>query len=126
MKELGQPSEYKFTAPTVGMLDSFPNPSPGREYTITLKTGEFTSLCPITGQPDFADVVIEYVPGRKCVETKSLKLYLFAFRNEGAFMEATCNKIISDLCEAVAPHSCSVTMAFGVRGGILTTVTARR
>ena len=103
---------------------TFPNPSPGRDYLIHMQIPEFTCLCPITGQPDFATIVLDYIPDRKCVELKSLKLYIWSFRNEGAFHEAVTNRILNDLVKALAPRFMRVTAKFRVRGGILTSVVA--
>jgi 7-cyano-7-deazaguanine reductase len=105
-------------------LDTFPNPKPGRDYTIEFTCPEFTCLCPKTGQPDFATVTIRYVPGRTCVELKSLKLYLWSFRNEGHFHEAVTNRILDDLVAAVRPRRMEVVGDFLIRGGIHTVVTA--
>jgi 7-cyano-7-deazaguanine reductase len=104
-------------------LETFENPRRGRDYRITFECPEFTCLCPITGQPDFATILIEYVPGELCVELKSLKLYLWSYRDEGAFHEAVTNGICDDLVAAIAPRSVTVTGKFWVRGGISTTVT---
>ena len=104
-------------------LDTFPNPRQGRDYTIRFDCPEFTCLCPITGQPDFATIEIEYVPDQLCVELKSLKLYLWSFRDEGAFHEAVTNRICDDLVAAIRPRRITVTGAFAVRGGITTRVT---
>ncbi|MCC6739790.1 MAG: NADPH-dependent 7-cyano-7-deazaguanine reductase QueF [Planctomycetia bacterium] len=106
-------------------LDTFPNPKPGREYVVRCETQEFTCVCPMTGQPDFATLTIEYVPARLCFELKSLKSYLWSYRNEGAFHEAVVNRILDDLVRAVKPRSMTVTGRFNVRGGIQTTVEAR-
>jgi 7-cyano-7-deazaguanine reductase len=106
-------------------LETFPNPEPGRDYTIEFTCAEFTCVCPRTGQPDFATITIRYVPDRTCVELKSLKLYLWSFRQEGHFHEAVTNRILSDLVEAVQPRSMEVVGDFKVRGGIHTVVTAR-
>ncbi len=106
-------------------LDTFPNPQPGRDYTIRMRIPEFTCLCPKTGQPDFATLHLEYVPERLCVELKSLKLYLWSFRDEGTFHEAVTNRICDDLVKAIAPRWVEVTGDFAVRGGIKTVVTAR-
>jgi 7-cyano-7-deazaguanine reductase len=106
-------------------LEVFPNPRPGREYTIRFECPEFTCLCPRTGQPDFATLRIEYVPDQSCVELKSLKLYLWSYRDEGAFHEAVTNRILDDLVKALAPRRMSVEGDFFVRGGIHTTVVAR-
>jgi 7-cyano-7-deazaguanine reductase len=104
-------------------LDTFPNPKPGRDYHINFDCPEFTCLCPMTGQPDFATIVIDYVPDQLCVELKSLKLYLWSYRDEGAFHEAVTNRICDDIVAAIAPRSITVTGKFWVRGGISTTVT---
>lgn len=104
-------------------LETFANPRPGRDYRITFECPEFTCLCPLTGQPDFATILIEYVPDQLCVELKSLKLYLWSYRDEGAFHEAVTNRICDDLVAAIAPRSVTVTGKFWVRGGITTTVT---
>lgn len=111
------------TAASGGRLEIFPNPKPDRDYEISFETPEFTCLCPRTGQPDFATIRIRYVPGRDCVELKSLKLYLWSFRNEGAFHEAVVNRILDDLVQAVAPRRMTVEGDFLVRGGIHTVVT---
>ena len=105
-------------------LETFENPEPGRDYTIRIRVPEFTCLCPKTGQPDFATLHIEYVPDRLCVELKSLKLYVWSFREEGAFHEAVTNRILDDLVAAVAPRFMRLTAEFNVRGGIYTTVVA--
>ena len=105
-------------------LETFPNPEPGRDYIIEIETPEFTCLCPKTGQPDFATLTIEYVPDRLCVELKSLKLYVWSYRNEGHFHEQVTNTILNDLVAAVQPRWMQVRAAFYVRGGIYTTVTA--
>ncbi len=105
-------------------LDTFANPQPGRDYHIRFECPEFTCLCPMTGQPDFATIHIEYVPDQKCVELKSLKLYLWSYRDEGAFHEAVVNKILDDLVAAVDPREMTVVGSFLVRGGIHTEVTA--
>ena len=103
-------------------LESFDNPRPGREYEIRFECPEFTCLCPRTGQPDFATIRIRYVPGARCVELKSLKLYLWSFRNEGHFHEAVTNQILDDLVQALAPKKLVVEGDFLVRGGIHTVV----
>ncbi len=105
-------------------LETFENPMPGRNYTIRIDVPEFTCLCPKTGQPDFATFHIEYVPDRLCVELKSLKLYFWTYRDEGAFHEAVTNRVLDDLVAATAPHFMRVTAKFNVRGGIYTTVVA--
>ncbi|MCX7787313.1 MAG: preQ(1) synthase [Spirochaetes bacterium] len=99
-------------------LEAFPNKNPGRYYKVTLETEEFTCLCPITGQPDFAKIRIEYVPDTKIVESKSLKLYLWSYRNEGAFHEHVVNSILDDLVTLLDPHYIKVTGVFNLRGGI--------
>ena len=105
-------------------LDTFPNPKPERDYLIRFETPEFTCLCPKTGQPDFATVRVEYVPDRLCVELKSWKLYLWSYRDQGAFHEAVVNRILDDLVAAVHPRRARVEGDFNVRGGIHTTVAA--
>jgi 7-cyano-7-deazaguanine reductase len=105
-------------------LEHFPNPRPGREYEVRIETPEFTCLCPKTGQPDFAHIAIHYVPDELCVELKSLKLYLWSFRNEGHFHEDVTNRILDDLVALLAPKRMTVEAEFFVRGGIATTVTA--
>jgi 7-cyano-7-deazaguanine reductase len=106
-------------------LETFPNPHPERSYTIRFECPEFTCVCPRTGQPDFATIRIRYVPNERCVELKSLKLYLWSYRNEGAFHEAVTNRILDDLVRATEPRAIEVVGDFGVRGGIHTTVIAR-
>jgi 7-cyano-7-deazaguanine reductase len=105
-------------------LESFPNPKPGRDYTIRMRIPEFTCLCPKTGQPDFATLYLEYVPGRRCVELKALKLYVWSFRNEGHFHEDVTNRMLDDLVKATQPRFMRLTAVFNVRGGIYTHVSA--
>lgn len=105
-------------------LETFPNPQSERDYTIRFDIPEFTCLCPKTGQPDFATIKIEYVPAKLCVELKSLKLYMWSFRDEGAFHEAITNRILDDLVSAISPNFMRVRAEFYVRGGIYTTVVA--
>lgn len=105
-------------------LETFPNPSPERDYTIHMNLPEFTCLCPRTGQPDFANLDIEYIPDKLCVELKSLKLYIWSFRDRGAFHEAVTNEILSTLSGALTPRFMRITARFNVRGGIYTTVVA--
>ena len=105
-------------------LEAFPNRSPGRYYMVTLETDEFTCVCPATQQPDFATIKVEYVPDEKIVESKSFKLYIWSYRNEGVFHEHVVNKILEDLVETLDPHYCKVTGIFNVRGGIGITVEA--
>jgi len=104
-------------------LETFPNPEPKRDYTIAFTCPEFTCLCPRTGQPDFATIAIRYNPNRTCVELKSLKLYLWSFRNEGHFHEAVTNLILDDLVRVLRPRFLEVVGDFFVRGGIHTVVT---
>jgi 7-cyano-7-deazaguanine reductase len=103
-------------------LETFENPQPERDYTIRITIPEFTCLCPKTGQPDFAELILEYVPDQHCVELKSLKLYIWSFRDQGAFHEALTNEILTDLVNAVVPRYMRLTAKFNVRGGIYTTV----
>ena len=103
-------------------LENFPNPREGRDYTIRMELPEFTCLCPKTGQPDFAEFALEYVPDRLCVELKSLKLYLWSFRDEGHFHEDVTNRILDDLVAATQPKFMRLTGRFNVRGGIWTDV----
>lgn len=105
-------------------LEAFPNRSPGRYYLVTLQTDEFTCVCPATQQPDFASIKVEYVPDEKIVESKSFKLYIWSYRNEGVFHEHVVNKILEDLVEAIDPHYCKVTGVFNIRGGVGITVEA--
>ena len=105
-------------------LQTFVNPAPERDYRIQMEIPEFTCLCPMTGQPDFAVLSLEYVADRLCVELKSLKLYIWSFRNEGAFHEAVTNRICDDLVKALRPRYLRLTAKFNVRGGITTTVVA--
>jgi 7-cyano-7-deazaguanine reductase len=111
------------TAPSK-KLETFPNPQLQRQYTIRMRLPEFTCLCPKTGQPDFATLYLEYIPAQSCVELKSLKLYIWSFRDEGAFHEAVTNRILDDLVAATQPHFMRITAEFGVRGGIYTSVIA--
>lgn len=105
-------------------LEAFPNRSPERYYLVTLETNEFTCLCPMTGQPDFANIRVQYVPDEKVVESKSFKLYLWSYRNEGAFHEHVVNRILEDLVNTLDPHWCKVTGIFNIRGGIGITIEA--
>ncbi len=107
-------------------LEAFPNRAPGRYYLVTLETHEFTCLCPMTGQPDFATIRVEYVPDEKILESKSFKLYLWSYRNEGVFHEHVVNKILDDLVAVLDPHYIKVTGAFNIRGGIAITVEAEQ
>ena len=105
-------------------LQTFANPSPRRDYRICMEIPEFTCLCPLTGQPDFATLSLEYVPDRLCVELKSLKLYVWSFRGQGAFHEDVTNRILEDLVKATQPRFMRLTAKFNVRGGICTSVVA--
>ena len=105
-------------------LETFDNPNPERDYTIRMRIPEFTCLCPKTGQPDFATLYLDYVPDARCVELKSLKLYVWSFRDEGAFHEAITNRMLGDLVAATAPRVMRLTADFNVRGGIYTKVVA--
>ncbi len=105
-------------------LDTFPSPRPEREFEIAISCPEFTSVCPITGLPDFGDIRITYVPGDRCIELKSLKYYMVGYRNQGVFYEAATNQILDDLVAACRPRRMTVVGDFTVRGGIKTVVTA--
>ncbi|HTT04347.1 MAG TPA: preQ(1) synthase [Steroidobacteraceae bacterium] len=107
-------------------IEVFPNPAPGHDYTIRMRIPEFTCLCPRTGQPDFATLQLQYVPDHLCVELKALKLYLWSFRDRGAFHEAVTNEIIDHLASRLAPRFMRLTARFNVRGGIYTSVIAER
>ena len=117
---VGMPSKPSKT------LETFPNPEPARDYLIHMEIPEFTCLCPKTGQPDFATLVLDYIPDKACIELKSLKLYVWSYRNEGAFHEAVANRILDDLAKATRPRFMRLTARFYVRGGIFTTVVAER
>ena len=105
-------------------IETFPSPKPERDFTITHSCPEFTSVCPKTGQPDFGEIVLEYIPDRLCIELKSLKLYYFSFRQKGIFYEAVVNQILDDLSGACQPRWMRVTGLFNVRGGISSEVVA--
>jgi 7-cyano-7-deazaguanine reductase len=105
-------------------LETFPNPAPERDYRIRMEIPEFTCVCPMTGQPDFATLLLEYVPDRLCVELKSLKLYVWSYRDVGAFHEAVTNRILDDLARATRPRYLRIEAKFNVRGGIHTSVVA--
>ena len=115
--------KFVVTRPT-GKLDTFASPRPGRPFTITFETEEFTCLCPLTGQPDFAKIRISYQPDQLCVESKSLKLYFWSFRDKGAFHEAVTNQILDDLVKATKPFWMKVEGDFLIRGGIRTVIIA--
>jgi 7-cyano-7-deazaguanine reductase len=106
------------------ILEAFANPRPGRDYQIEFVFPEFTSLCPVTGQPDFATITVQYVPGKLCVEMKSLKLYFFAYRNKGIFYEGVVNTILDDLVALLSPRRMTVMGEFAVRGGTAGKITA--
>ena len=108
---------------SVSVLETFNNPEPSHDYTIRISIPEFTCLCPLTGQPDFAELLLEYVPDKLCVELKSLKLYIVSFRDKGAFHEAITNEILNTLADLVHPRFMRLTANFNVRGGIYTAVT---
>ncbi len=124
LSQLGAEKTIYPTSPEQAVLETFPNPSPGRDFWITFDCPEFTALCPITNQPDFGTLTIRYVPDQRCIESKSLKLYLFSFRNEGAFAERITNRVLDDLVAACAPKKAEVKGAFTPRGGIGITVDA--
>lgn len=105
-------------------LDTFDNPRPGRDFTIRIDIPEFTCLCPMTGQPDFATIIIEYVPNKLCVELKALKLYMWSFREQGAFHEAVTNEMLDDIVKVIEPNFIRIRAEFNVRGGIYTTIVA--
>jgi len=108
------------------ILETFPNPNPGRDYTIIHIAPEFTSLCPKTGQPDFATIVLEYIPEKICVELKSYKFYLQSYRNDGIFFEAVTNKILDDLVKVCKPRYMKITAKFNTRGGIHSEIIAEQ
>jgi 7-cyano-7-deazaguanine reductase len=120
---LGKSEARLPASPAEARLETFPNPA-RRKYRIRFETADFTSLCPVTGQVDFAQITIEYVPAARCVESKSLKFYLAAYRNERAFNEAVTNRILDDFVRACAPREAVVTAEFSARGGIALTVRA--
>jgi 7-cyano-7-deazaguanine reductase len=121
---LGRSQSALPASPDAAVLETFPNRSPDRRYWIQLDCPEFTSLCPVTGQPDFAVIRIHYIPGASCVETKSLKFYLASFRNHPSFNEEVVNRILDDLVAACGPREMTVIGEFGSRGGISLTVEA--
>jgi len=111
-------------APSAELIDTFPNPKPNRDYTIYINIPEFTCLCPKTGQPDFATLKLEYIPNKYCIELKSLKIYIWSYRNEGGFHEALTNQILDHLVKVSSPKFMRLEAIFNVRGGIGTTVSA--
>jgi 7-cyano-7-deazaguanine reductase len=125
LKQLGsKQTHYQLDEPTPDILESFPNQYPNRPYQIELVFNEMTSLCPRTNQPDFANITVEYVPDKLCIESKSFKMYMFAYRNYGSFMETITNKILEDLASICQPRSMKVRAKFNARGGIFINVTA--
>jgi 7-cyano-7-deazaguanine reductase len=121
---LGRSDAKLPASPTEARLETFQNPAPNRNYRIHFETDDFTSVCPVTGQPDFAQIDIDYVPDRLCVESKSLKFYLASYRNEHAFNEAVTNRILDDFVKACSPRQATITAQFSARGGIALTVRA--
>jgi 7-cyano-7-deazaguanine reductase len=121
---LGRSDAKLPASPAEARLETFPNPAPNRNYRIHFETDDFTSVCPVTGQPDFAQIDIDYVPDRLCVESKSLKFYLASYRNEHAFNEAVTNRILDDFVKACSPREAIITAEFSARGGIALTVRA--
>ena len=115
-------SFYRMTSQATDTLETFPNPKSERDFTIRIDVPEFTCLCPKTGQPDFATLEIEYIPDESCVELKALKLYVWSYRDQGAFHEAVTNKILDDLVAATSPRYMRLTAIFNVRGGVYTSV----
>ena len=125
LSSLGSSTQYQYQEPHADILETFPNKFSGRPYEVNLIFPEFTSLCPKTGQPDFATITIRYTPDAECIESKSLKLYLFAFRNHGSFMETITNTILQDIVVKCNPIKCTVIGDFAARGGIRIRVIAR-
>jgi len=125
LKTLGARKTVYYDNPSVDILETFPNAAPGRDYVAEFNTKEFTSLCPITGQPDYATVSLRYIPDEKCVESKSLKLYLGSFRSTGQFMESITNRMVADFVELLDPRGLVLEMDFAARGGIGTVVTVK-
>ena len=111
--------------PSLDQLETFPNPRPGRDYSIEIVCPEFTSVCPLTGQPDFGTITYTYTPNEKCVELKSLKLYLQRFRNQGIYYEQVTNRLLDDFVEAIQPTRVEIVTRWTPRGGITTNVTVR-
>lgn len=121
---LGNPQAAFPKSPQQATLEAFPNPNRQRDYSIRIDCPDFTSLCPVTGQPDFAEIVVDYVPDERCVETKSLKMYLASYRNVHSFNEAVINRILDDLVAACHPRRMRIEGRFVARGGLALTVTA--
>lgn len=126
LTHLGSATQYRYDTPDAGLLEAFANPAPDASHAVRLEVQEFTALCPITGQPDYGTIAIDYVPGPRCVESKSLKLYLVGFRNHGAFGEALANRIADDLVTLLAPRWLRVLARFRPRGGIAIIALAER
>lgn len=125
LKNLGSAkTKYNYSNPTPAILETFPNQYPNRDYKTEFVFTEFTSLCPKTGQPDFATIKVEYIPDKLCIETKSLKLYFLAFRQHGVFIETLTNQILEDCVSVCKPRWMKVTGNFNARGGILINITA--
>ena len=120
-----QNTKYIYNNPTPDMLETFPNQYPDRDYITEFVFGEFTSLCPKTGQPDFATITVRYIPDKLCIETKSLKLYFLAFRQYGSFMETITNRILDDLVSVCQPRWMKIIGNFNARGGTLINVIAQ-
>ena len=112
------------TSPATARLEVFPNPAPQRDYVVRFDCPEFTAMCPVTGQPDFGKIVVEYVPDKFCIESKALKLHLFSYRSQGAFAETIVNEILDAVVQACRPRRATVTGDFAARGGIAIRVTA--
>ncbi len=126
LKKLGaEKTDYDLSCPNKSILETFENLYSYRQYKIEFVFPEFTSLCPKTGQPDFATIIVQYIPNKKCIESKSLKLYFFAFRNYGSFMETITNKILEDLVSACEPKELTVFGKFNARGGTIINVEAK-
>ena len=121
---LGNPQAAFPKSPQPGTVEAFPNPNPQRDYSVRIDCPDFTSLCPVTGQPDFAEIIIEYVPDARCIETKSLKLYLSSYRNIHSFNEAVINRILDHLVAACHPRRMRIEGRFVARGGLALTVIA--
>jgi 7-cyano-7-deazaguanine reductase len=118
LEALRRTTDYRYDHPDASVLEAFDNPHAGSSWAVSLLCNEFTSLCPVTGQPDYGRLLIEYVPAQRCVESKSLKLYLMRYRNEGAFHEDCVNRVANDLCATLSPRYLRVYGDFQARGGI--------
>ncbi|AAS95443.1 preQ(1) synthase [Nitratidesulfovibrio vulgaris] len=126
LRALGQKTPYPAAGPSTDLLEAFPNRFPDRPYIVSIAFPEFTSLCPVTGQPDFATIVVEYIPDQFCVESKSFKVYMFAFRDHQSFMETITNTILDDMTTKLQPLWCRVKGLFTPRGGTQLHVFAER